>query len=634
MQKQKNMAILIATLLLISSGAIILIPSTSAHSPPLNIQLLAFCNVAPNPAGVGQSVTIGFWLNEPPLTAGGPYGDRYTNMKVTVTKPDGTTQTLGPFTSDDTGGTHTQFVPSTTGTYTFQMSYPGQTLTGGPIPASASNPTYINDTILPATSNIETLTVQQNPVTSISVAPLPTNYWQTPINALNVNNWYSIAGAWLHLGSSFVSYNATGNYNAWTTAPTTSHILWTKPEAFGGVLGGQYGGTTTYGNYYSTSQYERKYNPVMMNGYLYYTAYPGSSTTPTANICVDLYTGQIVWSDNAQNYGGGSPIQTALTTLGVVTPIRCGQILDYVTPNQYGGLAYIWTTGTPSGIVSTGTTWNMFDALTGQYILSIVNGTSPTTTVDANGNLIGYYINATAGTQLIDGPINPVTGPTRVPVTNPSGGALLEVWNSTQCIEGSAWPSSASGWEWRPPQGGIVPFSEGITAVYALQTNSSTYPLPTNWAIWGINSGVAVLDAMDSSGLTLSFQAGFGIFAGYDITSGNQLWIENISFTPFTSVSLNCGWLLGDGVWTTITKETGQLNGYSTSTGKQLWTDTLTGYNGAAPDPYNSVGGYLGTLAGNSLIMFRFRRRHMVSKHVNWRYQLVHQHYHNPGTCR
>ncbi len=34
----------------------------------------------------------------------------------------------------------------------------------------------------------------------------------------------------------------------------------------------------------------------------------------------------------------------------------------------------------------------MFDAMTGDYILSIVNGTSMNIVSDAGGNLIGYYI--------------------------------------------------------------------------------------------------------------------------------------------------------------------------------------------------------------------------------------------------
>ncbi len=52
------------------------------------------------------------------------------------------------------------------------------------------------------------------------------------------------------------------------------------------------------------------------------------------------------------------------------------------------------------------TKWNMYDALTGNYICSIVNGThrvglSDGAMTDPNGNMLMYYDNATAGTQII-----------------------------------------------------------------------------------------------------------------------------------------------------------------------------------------------------------------------------------------
>ena len=87
-----------------------------------------------------------------------------------------------------------------------------------------------------------TLTVQSTPVGSVPYTPLPTQYWQTPVNAENVQNWYAITGPWLGLAADpFATtgqYNDTGNYNPYTTAPTTAHILWTKPWCVGGVAGG------------------------------------------------------------------------------------------------------------------------------------------------------------------------------------------------------------------------------------------------------------------------------------------------------------------------------------------------------------------------------------------------------------
>ena len=110
------------------------------------------------------------------------------------------------------------------------------------------------------------------------------------------------------------------------------------------------------------------------------------------------------------------------TGVGPCTLLRSGQLLDMATPNQYGVSSYLWSTGTPVGVNSVGTTLNMFDALTGTYILSIVNGTSPTLTEDDHGDLIGYYINATAGTEIIKGVTTTSTGPT------------LNMWNSTAAI--------------------------------------------------------------------------------------------------------------------------------------------------------------------------------------------------------
>ncbi|HKM59593.1 MAG TPA: hypothetical protein VJY36_01835, partial [Candidatus Bathyarchaeia archaeon] len=379
-QKPKSKAVAIFAVLLIFSMAASMTMMNNAWAQTLapgkiSIPTIAYINVGTNPDGIGQAVNIGFWLNAPPPTASGPWGDRWTGMTVKVTLPDGTSTTLGPFTSDDTGGTHTQYTPTATGTYTFQLSYAGQVLAGvNVIPtASAATKAMIGDYYEPSVSAVATMTVVQTPATGVSVAPLPTSYWQTPINAMNVNTWYAVGGAWLGFGSTTGHtgmYNSSSNYNPYTTAPLSAHILWTKPEAFGGVLGGDFGGTTTYGNYYATAQYEKKFSAVIINGYLYYDAYPGSSTTPTGLLCVDLYTGQTVWDNNADNYGGGSPSYSCLTTAGLPTTLLCGQVLDFVTPNQYGGLAYIWTTGTLAwiangGYVTTGTTLNMFDAMTG-----------------------------------------------------------------------------------------------------------------------------------------------------------------------------------------------------------------------------------------------------------------------------
>jgi hypothetical protein len=208
--------------------SMVALPSTNAQTSPSSIPTISFINVAPNPAGIGQSVTVDFWLAVPTQSSEPAVG-----MKVNVTLPSGETETLGTFTSDITGGTTTQFIPKDPGNYTFQMFYGGQNLTVGAYAGVYDEPSH---------SEVATLTVQEAPVSGIPFTPLPTSWWQTPVTAENVQNWAAISGAWLGLLAQPFGqtggYNVTGNYNPYTTGPTTGHILWTSPWAVGGVAGG------------------------------------------------------------------------------------------------------------------------------------------------------------------------------------------------------------------------------------------------------------------------------------------------------------------------------------------------------------------------------------------------------------
>jgi outer membrane protein assembly factor BamB len=552
--KNRIETISIAVFLMISfSASMILIPTSNAHTPAWQVPTYMYVSVSPNPIGVGQTVNVNFWVNIPPPTQLGPLGDRWQNLTVVVTAPDGSKKTLGPYPADTTGGTFTTYTPEVIGNYTFQSFFGGQTLT---FPLGAG----VGDYYQPSQSKPFTLTVQQNPISYPLVNSLPTDYWTRPIYAEN-NNWYTIAGNWLGFGCGIAPgvYNATGNYNPYSTAPTTAHILWTKPEAFGGTIGGEFGGSEQ-SNFYSTRQYETMFQPVIINGVLYYTEYPGSSTYPSGLVAVDLKTGQTLWTNNAVNYGGGSPTQSTLTAAGTVTNLINGQIINYVSPNQYGGLAYLWSTGTPNGInVAPGTTtFNMFDAKTGNYILSIVNGSSfSAMTEDQNGNLIGYYINS----------------------TNPNAPTLTE-WNSTKAIltAQNDFFSAAGLAVWRPPQGGIIPFSKGIEWTAPMATNVSGNPITLSYS--GISSGVILMAQYGPMGALIgsAFQSGWIVEAGYSANNGQLLWgpinrTENlgtrVSF-GFTSNG-NSGSAIGDGYWVESDLNALTVTGYNLLTGTQVW---------------------------------------------------------------
>src|SRR5512138_2473475 len=107
------------------------IPFASSHTPAWDIPTYAFVTTSPDTVGVNQYTLIVMWLDKYPPTAGGLGGDRWQGFSVAITKPDGTTQTLGPFASGPVGSTFTTYTPDQVGDYKIVFSWPGQTLTNG-----------------------------------------------------------------------------------------------------------------------------------------------------------------------------------------------------------------------------------------------------------------------------------------------------------------------------------------------------------------------------------------------------------------------------------------------------------------------------------------------------------------------
>jgi outer membrane protein assembly factor BamB len=548
------------TLLVILTLTFGTIPTILAHVPPRNIVTYSFINVAPNPIGVGQQVNVNFFVNIPPPTASAQYGDRWGNMTVKVTKPDGTTQTLGPFTSDATGGTYTTFTPTTTGNYSFQMFFGGQVLAGANLPPGTPPSDWVGDYFMPSQSTVYQLTVQEEQIAVAAAVPLPTQYWTRPIYGEN-NEWYQISGNWLGLGqSTFAStgmYNTTGNYNPYTKAPNTAHILWTKPEAFGGMIGGEYGNSQT-ANYYSTSQYEPKFAPIIMQGILYYTLYPGSSTHPEGWVAVDLRTGQTIWTKTDAEVNN--------------EVLRCGQIINMITPNQFGGLAYLWSIpNSGAGLFGNPSYMAMYDAMTGQWILNITGTRAMTLVSDDNGDLIGYYVNTT---------INFATGKVS---------ASLSLWNSTRCINlavanyggGAPVPDQ---WMWRPPHGAQLDFELGVQWSVPLPATDKAgnpldyintaygFPLPSYYLnIAAVQSNVVLMTGADYADFAGLYVSGWMEEAGFSATDGRLLWGPvNRTQTPYAIVYTGDVWS-GSGAYVELTESTLSISGYSLTTGEKLW---------------------------------------------------------------
>jgi hypothetical protein len=549
--KNKTLAIAIATFFMLSLAASVSTNlTTGAHTPPFTIPTYAYVSVQPNPVGVGQAASVNFWIDKVPPTANQAWGDRWENYMVKVTHPDGTVENLGPFESDAAGGAHTWYTPSTIGNYTFVFSFPGQTLAGYNLGPGFTNASYPNvgDYYAPSTSPTYVLTVQEEASPLLPTNPLPTGYWQRPIFANNLA-WYTISGNWLGGGGAegggSTKYNSTSNFAPYTTAPNTAHIVWTKPYAPGGLMGGEYGGNQMNSNFYSTAQYESKFAGVVINGVLYYTREPGASTSYMGWEAIDLRTGKTIWWQN----------QSATTRL------MLGQIYDYVSPNQYGGLAYLWSlqaTVAPN----TGSTFGMYDAMTGGWILNIVNATTPTWAYGPSGELLGYYINSTSKT--------------------------LNMWNSSRCILIGQNPqqvavSTETNWMWRPPQGAQLDFKLGIqwakplkttmtadngttvdiNAYYAEQAGTTAYSMAI--------SKVADVILVDNSGAGGRFQQpGYIVQEAYSPDTGDLLWgpTKQTIEQPWSRISISS---IGQGVYTILTYETQTISAYSTKTGQKMW---------------------------------------------------------------
>ena len=195
MQKNKNLitVILLAILVVPMTIQLSTTTTTQAAVAPINIPVPLMVYAEPNPVGIGQPVYISMFFTKPLSTGAAFGGTTYTNMSLNIVKPDGTNKTMGPFTSDTTGGVGgISFTPEVTGNYTVQAFYGGQTVTVTDMYTGQVTSIF---NILPAISQADTFTVQEEPIPGAVVNPLPTEYWSRPIYATN----YPWSATWRQL---------------------------------------------------------------------------------------------------------------------------------------------------------------------------------------------------------------------------------------------------------------------------------------------------------------------------------------------------------------------------------------------------------------------------------------------------
>jgi outer membrane protein assembly factor BamB len=551
--KNKTMAIIVALILMTSMGiSTFAMQFANAKNVNGTIPTYAYLIANPEECAVGQTIYLAMWIDKvPPSAAGIAGGDLWGGFTITVTAPDGTNKTLGPFISDNAGGAPATFVPTALGNYTFTFNFPGMTLTGN---ANSGNPSdaylqahpsiYAGNVYGASTSQPAVVVVGQTPASTIPENPLPTGYWENPIQGFN-HLWYAIGGDWLGMeAATFANtgnYAYDGNFNPYSQPVLAPHILWTRPEAFGGQVGGVYNTSIGTGDeasiYYTGAEYQPKFSPVIMAGVLYYEDYPTSTASPNGWYAVNLRSGDTIWYMNTTDH------------------LICGQNYNYKSINQYGVYPYLWG--------SRGSFLDMFDAKTGKYILTINSVVSGTKILGDEGSILEYYVNTTTVGS----------GDTAIRTSS------LTLWNSSKAIA----PNIVS--QWSPTQGGNFSYQQGI---------EWTIPLPQSYNGWNFtNPGVGPVSfgirAIDRDDHIIVFSLTIGnlssspweLQAGYTMggtTNGEgpakQLWIVNNTVTAFTSRSAGPA---GGGVYTEYEKETLQWYGYNIHTGAQMWNNYYNG---------------------------------------------------------
>jgi hypothetical protein len=169
------------------------VPLPDGVTPDVTVSPIPYLSFRPNPVGVDQTILVNMWV-EPAIC---PYW-YYTGYKVTITKPDETTEvmTMNSYPADATAWF--EYTPEQVGTYTLKFDFPGGYFPAGTYTNyySFGSPqqTYTKSYYFEPSSTAELpLTVQEEMVLSWPPADLPTDYWTRPVSPEN-REWWSILG--------------------------------------------------------------------------------------------------------------------------------------------------------------------------------------------------------------------------------------------------------------------------------------------------------------------------------------------------------------------------------------------------------------------------------------------------------
>jgi hypothetical protein len=524
---QKKKIYTIALILVLTFSMIIVaLPLATAHDPAWEIPTYAYLSVSPNPIGVNQQAIIVGWVNWPLPNAAQDNDIRFQGYEVTITKPDGTIQTIPMSSADTTSTSYVLYTPDQQGTYQLVFSHPGIEYIWSGV--------YQNDTFLGATSKTVSLVVQEEPIQATPGVPLPTEYWSRPIEGQNTE-WYEISSNWLGRNSGQIIGGGNwggGGIQPFGIAPKSPHVMWAKPLEFGGIVGGPYGNILGE-SYYTGLSYEGRYSdPLIIHGRLYYDTPLGNDPNDGPYTCVDLRTGETIWENPD------------------ISP-TFGQLYYYETPNQHGVIpsGYLWQTA--------GSTWRAYDPLSGQNLFNLTNVPSGLTAYSEKGEILRYVFNYQ--------------------------NRWLALWNNTAAPDEIAGQFGFLIWQWRPVGKEIDASSaiswnvtlpdlpgSGTPRIYSVIPNDIMIGTSTNFAAF---NSFLTPDPYTFWAINLDPNRGQGV--------GELLWIRdypapagNLTLSYLGAPNVNNLNLPVDPVnrvFFVTDKEYSQWRGFSLDTGEMLW---------------------------------------------------------------
>jgi outer membrane protein assembly factor BamB len=579
--KTKIFAIALITVLAISTAALFVPPAFGKEYTQMPDRA-TYTEVGISPAviGLGQETTINI------MTYPGPSGPTYdaqslvdglvggfSNISITVVKPDGTKETFMPI--DETlaqagievpgqaeivGHLQFKYKPTALGTYNFTASFPGKIYNTDNQYANLNYSVHYlpSQSTIVATLTVVNETVLDGLLNGYPWSPLPNDYWQNPVSTNN-REWWAVSGDWVQ-----ARYNNLGtNYNPYSTAVLSSHIVWANQVSQGGLIGGDWGSLPYAGGSGS--------GDIILDGKIYQNGKSGYFD------CVDLRTGETLWSAPG-SITGAQRLDPAYQTAA--------------QSNEGSISEWLWS-GTGGSNTGTGTTsWLQYNPYDGSLVRNITNVPKDIMFVKyQDGDPVMWCIQGNLALWN-------TTSPMKLPYLN------LIKWDISQLTTTKVYSNINSN-DWR--QGvvwnvsimqddqvsigdnnfqGVKPFpyvEAGVVVVRsrnAMQTMAG-YDYDTGAFLWKNNATVLNIDVRDEgiatspAGPMIMADGASNNFVAYDVKTGQEIWRASSGDIPWGMLPAYT-FVYHDGV-TFMGSYDGHVYAYDITNGNQVWQSDYVG---------------------------------------------------------